>query len=84
MSTERIYGYWLTLESGRQGYYESHTERKELLGTQVMGETITKVESIPYPANPQFQNLSGCPAFCFSPRYCVGRTSCPKPYACSE
>ena len=83
-TTDRLYGYWITLQSGKQGYYESHTPKDALLGTAVEGSVVVHADTLPYPANPIFQKLSGCPAFCSTPQQCKGKTACPKRYACSE
>lgn len=51
--------------------------------------TVGNVKPLPYPASPIIWQLdhpvSGkCPLFCHSPKACVGKSSCPKNYACSE
>lgn len=51
-----------------------------------MGLKDVKFYSLPYPASPYLNGdeSRGWPNFCFSPKECKGRTSCPKSYACSE
>lgn len=46
--------------------------------------TLSGYSRLPYPAEPRLDVRSDCPSFCYSPRQCKGRGSCPKSYACSE
>jgi hypothetical protein len=93
-----VRGFWITFTDGSSGYcqgndaYDAVQIAEKLTGkTVVVGANKWKPElkSLPYPGNPiiwQFDHpVSGkCPPFCFSPKECAGRTSCPKNYACSE
>jgi hypothetical protein len=47
--------------------------------------TVVSMQPLPYPAEPRLVGpLSTCPAFCYQPQSCAGRTSCPRSIACSE
>lgn len=48
------------------------------------GALPTTVRVLPYPAEPRIGERTDCPAFCYRPRDCAGRTACPQGYACSE
>jgi hypothetical protein len=54
------------------------------LAEEYFSERVDSCDRLPYPANPRFGRQTVCPSFCYSPNYCVGYRSCPKPYACSE
>lgn len=59
------------------------------LATEIKGVEATKIECLPYPAEPRLnpqkhENHGVCPSFCFSPRACAGRGACPKSYSCVE
>ena len=45
---------------------------------------VRSLDVIPYPADPRLDVRSDCPSFCFRPHQCIGNTSCPWDYACSE
>jgi len=45
---------------------------------------VDQVRDLPYPASPRLGAQSDCPAFCYAPDTCAGRSACPKSYACSE
>lgn len=93
-------GYWLTFEDGSQGYCEGHNDfdavniAEKLTGKKVkLGEGGSKykpnVPRLPYPASPviwQFEHpVNGkCPAFCYKPKQCAGRTACPQRHSCTE
>ena len=47
------------------------------------------VLTLPYPATPIIWSYDHpvhgkCPAFCYSPKECKGRTACPKAHACDD
>lgn len=48
------------------------------------GSLVNRVSELPYPATPRIGTPSNCPAFCYTPRECAGRTCCPKSYSCTE
>jgi hypothetical protein len=64
------------------------TEQRKVGKCSYMKETFD-VKPLPYPATPiiwQFDHpvYGKCPAFCYSPKQCAGRTSCPKSHACDD
>ena len=90
-------GFWLTFTDQSQGYceggnaYDAKTIAQKVTGKTVAGGEYRDIEAktLPYPANPiiwQFDHpVHGkCPPFCYSPKKCAGKTSCPQSHACSE
>jgi hypothetical protein len=77
--------FWVEFEKHHAVCIEAATaEDASRLALAATGEAATKVRDLPYPAIPRVGEQSECPAFCYSPQECAGRTSCPKSYACSE
>lgn len=59
------------------------------LAAEIKGVDATKIEPLPYPAKPRLnpqkhEKFGVIPSFCFTPRECAGRGSCPKRYSCVE
>jgi hypothetical protein len=91
-------GYWIKFTDGSAGYCEGQNAfdavgiAEKLTGkTAIVGENKyqPKLDTLPYPATPiiwQFDHPTHgkCPAFCYSPEQCNGRTSCPKDHACDD
>lgn len=89
--------FWLTFTDGTKGFCNGETPfdakkiAEKMTGKKVAGGQYRDIaaEPIPYPAAPiiwQFDHpvYGKCPPFCTTPQKCVGRTSCPHSYACSE
>lgn len=80
--------WWVTFADGRGACYEGEPEDVEARADKDGG--VKTIRPLPYPAEPrtepklQHGAYGACPSFCYSPKSCQGRTSCPKPYACSE
>ena len=90
-------GYWLSFTDGTNGYcqganeYDAKRIAEKLTEKKVSGGEYKDIAavSLPYPASPVIWQLdhpvSGkCPAFCYAPEKCKGKTSCPQRYACTE
>jgi hypothetical protein len=89
--------FWITFTDGSeaccQGLSEYHTKQlaEHLTGKKVGGgpyKCLT-MKPLPYPAEPCIWKytdpiIPACPSFCFDPKQCAGRTSCPRRYACTE
>lgn len=82
---------WVTFKDGYAGYVEADSAEKAMeIGKEKTGKEAVKAEQIPYPARPIIFQGPGhpkygpCPPFCYTPKRCVGRGSCPHEYACSE
>jgi hypothetical protein len=77
--------YWLELKSGKRLCIEAGSqEAARALTEHVTGERVEKViGTLPYPAGPLVQPTD-CPAFCHSPNSCVGKSCCPREYACND
>ena len=61
-------------------------ELQDYINEKFPGEAVT-LESrkrLPYGASPSFGSGDHGGHFCYTPRECAGRSSCPKRYACSE
>ena len=89
--------FWLTFTDGSQGCCQGESDfdakriAEKLTGKTVKGGKYDNIDAkpLPYPAAPVIWQLDHpvvgkCPEFCYSPKQCAGRTSCPKSYACSE
>lgn len=89
-------GYWITFTDGTKGYcegvnaYDAKIIAEKLTGKTVGGEKYKPdIPRLPYPARPVIWQLDHpvngkCPAFCFKPNECKGKTACPQPYSCTE
>lgn len=82
---------WVTFNDGYAGYVEADSEARAMdIGKEKTGKEPVKAEQIPYPAKPIIFQGPGnpkygpCPPFCYTPKQCIGRGSCPHEYACSE
>ena len=78
--------WWVTYKDGYQGcvaFAASEGSPKEVAERERSGEVID-VKPLPYPASPVIYNSSGCPAFCFQPKLCAGKHSCPRNRACDD
>ena len=82
--------YWITFKDGSKGCCEGQSEFDAMrIASHFTGKIVMNAAVLPYPGGTilwQFEHpvLGITPAFCTSPEKCKGRTSCPKPYACSE
>lgn len=89
--------FWLTFTDGSQGCcqgeneYDAKTIAEKLTSKTVAGGRYRDIDAkrLPYPAMPVIWTfnhpaLGACPPFCYTPRECAGKTSCPKSHACSE
>lgn len=90
-------GFWLTFTDGSSGYcegngeYDAKTIAEKLTGKTVGGGKFKDIEAekLPYPANPVIWQLDHpvngkCPAFCYKPGQCKGKTSCPQSPSCTS
>jgi hypothetical protein len=90
-------GYWLTFTDGSQGYceggspYDAKKIAEHFTGKTVSGGQFRDISAkvLPYPAEPVIWQLDHplhgkTPAFCFKPKECAGRTSCPQRHSCTE
>lgn len=79
--------YWVTFDGGKEGCFDCGPDEDPLAIAREFG-ALRAIDSLPYPAEPILRRRPDvehpCPPFCYSPRQCKGRTSCPKSYACSE
>lgn len=86
--------WWIEFDGRGPGCVDSpkakDEERARALAESVTGKKALRVDRLPYPAAPvlhQEPDKDGgpvCPAFCYAPEQCRGRTACPQHYACSE
>lgn len=87
-------GFWLTFTDGSQGYCEGSSDYDaKLIAEKLTGKKVAdgpaSTKTLPYPANPVIWQLDHpvngkCPAFCYKPRECAGKGSCPQSYSCTE
>jgi len=65
-------------------------ESATTIAEEKTGKKVSYCEGIPYPASPRLNQYVNpvwgvpCPSFCYKPEQCVGRTSCPQRYSCTE
>lgn len=90
-------GFWLTFTDGSNGYceggsdYDAKVIAQKLTGKVVAGGEYRDIaaKKLPYPAKPIIWQLDHpvngkCPAFCYRPKECAGKTSCPQAPGCTE
>ncbi len=90
-------GFWLTFTDGSNGYCEGANDfdakriAEKLTGKTVAGGKYKDIAAkrLPFPANPIIWQLDHpvngkCPAFCYAPTKCAGKTSCPHSHACCD
>lgn len=91
-------GYWIKFTDETKGYcegvnaYDAVLIAEKLTGkTAVVGDNKYQpdIKTLPYPATPIIWQLDHpvngkCPAFCFRPDQCCGKTSCPQNRSCTE
>lgn len=76
--------FWLEFPGGLHGSIEAADPlAAKTVAEHITGDTVKVLGMLPYPAGRQVQPMS-CPSFCHSPSKCLGRSSCPQSYACSE
>lgn len=89
--------YWITFTDGTEGCCSGENESDaKRIAEHLTGKTVSggkykdfAAKVLPYPALPiiwQYSHpvVGKCPTFCYTPRECAGKTSCPKRPACSE
>jgi hypothetical protein len=82
--------FWLTFQGKPAGCVEAPSEAEaRAIGEADRGTPALTCDGIPYPANPRINKhidpkWGVCPAFCYSPERCKGRTCCPQNYSCTE
>jgi hypothetical protein len=75
--------FWVTFANRASGTVEAKDMNEALVRAARLGDA-TKVETLPYPANPRLDVRTDCPSLCYSPNQCKGNTACPKnPSCCS-
>ena len=67
----------------------AHTKRRDAVRADVRARAeklgkVKTIETLPYPAVPVLDQRSNCPAFCWNPNTCQGRTSCPRRRSCDD
>jgi hypothetical protein len=82
--------FWLTFNEREAGCVEAKDEQAAAaVAKEITGFDATSVKDLPYPAAPRINKYEDprygvCPSFCFTPKTCCGRTSCPQSYSCVE
>lgn len=91
-------GYWVTFTDKTSGYCQGENASDAVrIAESLTGKTAVfsgskwnpEVPTLPYPADPVIWQLDHpvhgkTPKFCYTPKRCVGRTSCPNGPACTE
>lgn len=73
--------YWIEFADRPPACVNKYNERDALQEAAKHGKPV-KASRLPYTADPQIGDRME--AWCYSPKECQGRSSCPKRYACSE
>jgi hypothetical protein len=77
--------YWLSFTDGTHGCCEGRSLSAAIIKAEdITGKIVSSGKCIPYPAVPVIYQESTCPAFCYDPARCLGKSSCPKDRACTE
>lgn len=86
--------YWITFTDGSEGCCEGQSDYDvRRIAEHVTGKKISipssAVAPLPYPASPllwQFDHpvVGKTPPFCYEPRKCAGKSSCPQRRSCTE
>lgn len=81
--------FWVTFDNGQTGCVQAHDEKEAgEVGQRERGHVVAKVQSLPYPAtpriNPEGRGGDNTPSFCYRPKECAGRTSCPHRRSCVD
>lgn len=82
--------WWVKFNDGKSACVDAKDEGHAIqLGSELSGKQAVSADRLPYPATPRLNanrhpKFGMCPAFCYRPDQCKGRTSCPQNYACSE
>lgn len=77
--------FWVTFTSG-QGVCveaESKGQARRLVENEVP-RVVRSIEQLPYPATPRVGLKTDCPAFCYTPNTCKGRSACPRRPSCTS
>jgi hypothetical protein len=82
--------FWVTFNDKSNGSVDAETNEAALdKAREVTGKEPVSALTIPYPSRPVLHSVPHekwgiCPAFCYRPERCVGRTSCPNNPSCTE
>lgn len=82
--------FWVKFSGHPAGTVEAaNADLAKTIGNEKTGKLAVSAAALPYPASPIiFQRTDGpygpCPPFCFQPEQCAGKSSCPRPRACSD
>lgn len=77
--------WWVRFKVGGSGFVEAATADDAMkIGSEKTGREAVAAETLPYPATPILHQVNDCPAFCYKPNTCAGKTACPGRIACSE
>jgi hypothetical protein len=91
--------FWIKFTDGSEACCEGGSEYDaQMIAEKLTGKTVAdktskweagNVKPLPYPASPVIWQLDHpvdgkCPHFCYAPKQCKGRTSCPQNYSCTE
>lgn len=77
--------YWLSFTDGTYGCCEGEKLTDAITRAEdITGKVVSNGKCIPYPAVPVLWQSDNCPAFCYNPNRCAGKSSCPSDPACTE
>jgi len=85
---EWCHTWWVTFENGKAACYEG--AHADVTVRAAKDGTVRTIKPLPYPAEPRTEpkevhgEYGPCPSFCYRPRECQGRTSCPQSHSCCD
>lgn len=77
--------FWIKFSHHAPGCVDAeNADEAKRIAKEETGHEATSAQVLPYPAPPRIHTQSDCPAFCYTPGECAGRTSCPKRRSCDD
>lgn len=78
--------WWIHFTDGTKACVEApNTKAATGKAQAAAGKTVARINSLPYPSPLVIGTReTDCPAFCYKPEECVGRSTCPRDYACND
>lgn len=88
--TKHHSAYWMTFKGHAAACMEAPSEEEARAdAAELTGSEVITCDRLPCPATPRLrpykdEKYGVCPAFCFRPKECKGKTACPQNYSCTE
>jgi hypothetical protein len=76
--------WWVRFTNGEAFCYEGPEAEVRTRAEAAGKGAVQSIQTLPYPAMPRTEPKSECPAFCYRPNECAGRTACPRNPCCVD